>query len=219
MHMDPSTPFVTPSLRLLLKPVFNQGLIVLANAHSSGIRVVTFEDPTIKLHWQHAESQINRAGSIYVGKGEKIQVALEGALKSFHGSNVNTSGTLTFERLPVYVTKMIASLDDWLVSHKGSLRAVRDFDGSIIVRLEGMLHTAGEAPKLVVIEKYGTTFYRALASVLSEAINPRHTSQTLLPQASAIRKNEVRLAQQKKINELASSAPQTIIVDKRVRLP
>jgi hypothetical protein len=151
---------------LPIRPVLDQGFIVFARAHYNGTRMVSFENP--EAHYQVTEQVIFGRGESHIGYGKTIDLAFGQALHSFHQSSPNYKSLYTTKERTYEIKKVIARLDGWLISHRGKLRMVSDFDGTILARLEGLIDPSDSLSEYIVLEASGRTFYGTLLSVLEK---------------------------------------------------
>jgi hypothetical protein len=164
---------------LPMRPVFERGLIMFARAHNDGIRTVSFEDPTIGFCPDFEEGEPNQS-IVYVGRGRNFKEALHKALFLFHEVNEPVKQSLFSQNYPEEIHQVMEKLDKWLVSRQGLLRAVGDFDGQILVRIEGVSCLNDKRMQSVVSEGAGQTFFAALTDALVKPLyNP---IQHLAPQ-------------------------------------
>lgn len=153
-------------VKLSIRPVLDQGLIVYADILPDGTRVVTFENPQTSFR-QGVLPETVRCD--FFGQGSSIDVALFDALCKFHG--IKNSGRLAkiYSARSSRITIMLSDLDAWLLEHDGRLRALSDFDGEIFLRLEGCIDIVKSRYQPIALESYGKSFFHALDATLTKA--------------------------------------------------
>ncbi len=152
---------------LLIRPVLDQGFIIFVRAHYNGVRMVSFENP--EAYYMASESELAVKKSI-VGTGKDVHTALAQALHLFHQASADYKSFFSTQEHTYKKQKAITDLDNWLVSHKGKLRIVSDFDGTVLARLEGLLNPNDSFSEYVVLEASGSTFHGAILSVLEKPV-------------------------------------------------
>lgn len=150
-------------LCLPLAPVLGNGLIIFAQVHTNGERIISFEDPICSFSLQPSLSANERKRLLYAGRGESIDHALACVLHDYHTKDSEFRKTYRNRQRPIQIAELMNRLDRWLVKHGGQLRAVSDFDGFIAVRLEGLIDPGDIFSYSIIAEATGKTFYHALA--------------------------------------------------------
>jgi len=143
---------------LPIHPVLESGYIIFVHAHYGETRTVTFENP------EACDSPETGNVKSHFGSGQTIDEALKQALQSYHRSSTNYKSLYSKNERTYRKRSVIAKLDKWLVTHKGTLRAVSDFDGTVLVSLRGLTNPQDAKPTNLVIHGCGATFYEALES-------------------------------------------------------
>jgi hypothetical protein len=147
---------------LPIRPVLDCGFIVFAHAHYANVRTVSFENPEAYYRDGNNDFGDSKIQKSYIGTGKNIDAALNQALHLFHQADSNCKSLYTVKERTHEIKSIIAKLDNWLISHKGKLRAVSDFDGTVLVKLEGLTDPTDNLSPRLTIEGFGRTLYDAL---------------------------------------------------------
>jgi hypothetical protein len=153
--------FNSTSTGLPIHPVLESGYIIFAHTHYGDVRTVTFENP------EAGESPEGGNVKAHFGSGQSIDEALKQALQSYHRNSANYRGLYSKNERTYRKRTVTAKLDKWLAAHKGTLRAVSDFDGTVLVTLRGLAKPFDKQLPSLVMHGCGMTFYEALESAFS----------------------------------------------------
>ena len=158
---------------LPIRPVLDDGFIIFARFHSDNIRIVSLENPDV--HYRAAEEFLFDLKKSFTGYGRNYETAFDNALHQFHCSNPNYKTLYSAMERTFEIRKTIAKLDSWLITYRGKLRVVSDFDGTVLARLEGVSRLNNSGSEYLFLEGSGKTFHDALWDVLEKPIktNPK----------------------------------------------
>jgi hypothetical protein len=154
-----------PNLRnagLPIHPVLERGFIIFAHAHYAGVYTVSFENPEAYYMDGNSDFDSKKLNKSYIGTGKSIDDALNQALHLFHQADTNYKNLYTVKERTHEIKNVISKLDKWLISHKGKLRAVSDFDGTVLIKLEGLTDPTDNLSPRLTLEGCGRTLYDAL---------------------------------------------------------
>jgi hypothetical protein len=157
------------------RPVLEDGFIINACAYKDGTRTVTFEDPSMGIRAQ---------SELYGGKGETFSDALSNALQHYHYHSGSSTNNYQYRSAASAedIAKLYAKVDIWLGNHNGTLHAVLEDGGTILVKLEGFIKTYDHRSR-VVLEGTGKTFHSSIADALGQYRQhaPRVQNISVLP--------------------------------------